>query len=288
MNALVYSSSLVAAFLGGVLALFAPCCVISLMPTFVGAALRQGRLRLPVTTLLFAAGVAVVLLPVVLGVGALGQVLAAYHQPVYLVVGLFLAFLGASALLGRGWALPMPTLRLAADPSRPGGTFVLGMVSGVVSSCCAPVLAGVIAMSALAASLAGALGLGLAYVFGMVFPLFLAALFWDRLHLGQRAGPRPRRHIRLGSRTIPWTDAAAGVVFLVMAGLALDLAVTGQSTLTPGLLLVWSRWGSGLAADLAAALQRVPAYGQALMLLGLASLVGAAVYAAWRQGPAGK
>ena len=73
--ALVYSSSLIAAFLGGILALFAPCCVVSLMPTFIGTALRQGRLRLPITTTVFAAGVAVVLLPVVLGIGALGSLL---------------------------------------------------------------------------------------------------------------------------------------------------------------------------------------------------------------------
>src|SRR5207249_8413298 len=58
VNALVYSSSLVAAFLGGVLALFAPCCVVSLLPTFVGAALERGRLRLPAMAAIFAAGIA--------------------------------------------------------------------------------------------------------------------------------------------------------------------------------------------------------------------------------------
>jgi len=83
VNALVYSSSLAAAFLGGIIALFAPCCVVSLLPMFVGAALQRGRVQLPVTTALFAAGVAAVLLPVVLGVGALGQVFAAHHRPCF-------------------------------------------------------------------------------------------------------------------------------------------------------------------------------------------------------------
>src|SRR6266540_1934281 len=77
MNALVYSSSLAAAFLGGVLALFAPCCVVSLLPTFVGAALERGRLRLPAMAAIFAAGIATVMLPIVLGVGLLGQLLGA-------------------------------------------------------------------------------------------------------------------------------------------------------------------------------------------------------------------
>ncbi len=69
VNALVYSSSLVAAFLGGILALFAPCCVVSLLPTFVAVAVERGRRRLPTTALIFSAGVATVLLPIVLGVG---------------------------------------------------------------------------------------------------------------------------------------------------------------------------------------------------------------------------
>ena len=47
MNALVYTSSLAAAFLGGILALFAPCCVVSLLPTFVGTAAARGRSACP-------------------------------------------------------------------------------------------------------------------------------------------------------------------------------------------------------------------------------------------------
>src|SRR2546421_10514601 len=66
MNALVYSSSLVAAFLGGILALFAPCCVVSLLPTFVATAVERGRRRLPTTALIFSAGVAAGRLPLLL------------------------------------------------------------------------------------------------------------------------------------------------------------------------------------------------------------------------------
>jgi cytochrome c-type biogenesis protein len=61
MNALVYSSSLAAAFLGGILALFAPCCIVSLLPTFVGAALERRRLSLPLMVTIFAAGIATVM-----------------------------------------------------------------------------------------------------------------------------------------------------------------------------------------------------------------------------------
>src|SRR5438445_13034336 len=103
MNALVYSSSLVAAFLGGVLALFAPCCVVSLLPTFVGAALERGRLRLPAMAAIFAAGIASVMLPIVLGVGLLGQLFAAHHRVIFFVVGFFLVRLVIHSLSVTAW-----------------------------------------------------------------------------------------------------------------------------------------------------------------------------------------
>lgn len=44
--------------------------------------------------------------------------------------------------------------------------FSLGVFSGIASSCCAPVLAGVMTLSALSGSPVGGLVLGLAYVLG--------------------------------------------------------------------------------------------------------------------------
>jgi cytochrome c biogenesis protein CcdA len=63
--------------------------------------------------------------------------------------------------------------------------FALGVFSGVASSCCAPVLVGVMTLSALSGSAAGGFLLGLAYVFGMVFPLFAMALLWDKTRLSR-------------------------------------------------------------------------------------------------------
>lgn len=132
MNALVYSSSLAAAFLGGVLALFAPCCIVSLLPAYLAAALRRGSWQLVGMTLRFAAGVSVVLLPVVLGIGALSQVLGAYHREVYFVVGLFLVILGVFSLTGHDLLLPIPMVRApkGMDRGDARGVFLLGIVSG--------------------------------------------------------------------------------------------------------------------------------------------------------------
>ncbi|HEY8678566.1 MAG TPA: cytochrome c biogenesis CcdA family protein [Candidatus Dormibacteraeota bacterium] len=278
MNALVYSSSMIAAFLGGILALFAPCCVVSLLPTFTATAIERGRRRLPLTALLFAAGVAAILLPIVLGIGALGQLFAGHRREVFLVVGLFLAFLGVSILAGKQWMLPMPALSLRTSGAGGGRVFLLGLVSGIASSCCAPVVAGVVAMSALSASIFGALGLGLAYVFGMVFPLFLAALFWDRLPL-QNLRFRPRASpVRIQGRALSWTDLVAAGMFLAVAAVALYLAASGQMSYSPDWLTAWNRWATGMAGNLAVALRGVPAVAQAAVLVLLAAAIGVALY----------
>ena len=283
MNALIYSSSLVAAFLGGVLALFAPCCIVSLMPAYLAAALRRGGWQLATMTLLFSAGVALVLLPIVLGIGALSQLLGTYHREVYFVVGLLLTLLGLFALSGRGWMLPLPMLSTPAraGQSDAGGVLLLGVVSGLASSCCAPVLVGVLALTALSPSILTAAGLGLAYVFGMVFPLLLAAACWERLGLDQRTLSRlGARRLILGVWSVKVTDAVSGLMFLAMGMLALYLAFTGQSTYTPDFLLAFNHWASGLLADVALRLQGVPPIFQGAGLLLIAVVV---IRFAWRR-----
>src|SRR5258708_11092328 len=122
--------------------------------------------------------------PMVLGIGLLGELIAAQQRVICFVVGLFLVLLALQVLSGRPWSLPFPMLRLRVSGSTPGGIFALGLTAGVASSCCAPVLAGVVGLSALASSVTGALGLGLAYLFGIVFPLLVALLAWDGVHPG--------------------------------------------------------------------------------------------------------
>src|SRR3989442_13675488 len=93
--------------------------------------------------------------------------------------------------------------------------------SGVASSGCSAVLAGVIALSSVASSFWLALGLGTAYVFGMVAPLFVIALLWD--HYDWRASRlfRPRSFSwRLGPfrRTVTPTNLASGFLLTLIGG----------------------------------------------------------------------
>jgi cytochrome c biogenesis protein CcdA len=227
--------SLLAAFLAGSVALFAPCCVTVLFPAYLSAAVRNSRWRLVPLTLIFAAGIAAVLIPVTLGLGILTRTLLRYHGAFYVAGGVLMLVLAGLALSGRGWTLPI--MRGSPDVQRTdsGGVFVLGVFSGAASACCAPVLAGVLTLSAVAPNLIQGVGIGLAYVFGMVFPLVVMALAWDRYGEGARDRLRGReRHFRLAGRTLTVTtlDLVAAAMFGLMGLALIAIGVTG-TTLAP-------------------------------------------------------
>jgi cytochrome c biogenesis protein CcdA len=227
---LVATSSVLVAFVGGVLALAAPCCVTYLLPAYLASVYRAQRAVLAMT-FVFAAGIAVVLLPMVLGVAALADLLGAFHTEVFIVGGAFLVFLGFWSLAGRNLTLPMrpaPTGNYNV-PS----VFGLGVFSGAASSCCAPVLAGVLTLSAVSSSLPQALMIGGAYILGMVAPLLVLAYFWDRLQLANHAIVRGRRlTLRVGpvEHALHSTNLLAGLMFLAMGALIIVLAFTGEAT----------------------------------------------------------
>ncbi len=271
---LVLGGSILAAFFAGSVALFSPCCIVFLFPAYLASAVKDRRWALFPLTVVFAAGLAVVILPLTLGMGLLAETLARYHTPLYLVGGAMMIGLGVLAVGGRSWRIPMRSPRL--DRGDAPGVFALGVFSGVASSCCAPVLAGVMTLSALAGSLPGSVALGLAYVFGMVFPLFLLALLWDRLRLGERRPivGRPLT-VWLGSRRLhtTTTNAIAGVVFLAMGAAVIWLALSGNPMAAPGSQLGIGRFLSGIFGGIVRATRSVPEPVLGLLVLAIAVVI---------------
>jgi cytochrome c-type biogenesis protein len=236
VNELLVGSSILGGFVGGMLALLAPCCITVLLPAYFAATFRNVGTLLRMT-FLFGAGIAVVILPIALGLAALGQMFSRYHTILFLVGGVFLLVLGVMTLRGKGFELPF--LRAPAFEGRPGASvFALGVFSGAASSCCAPVLIGVLTLTALTSSFPGAMAVALAYVFGMVFPLLVLAL------LGDRFGWSASRLVRgktltldvVGRRfAVHSTNLIGGVLFLGMGLFVLILASTGNEFLAvPG------------------------------------------------------
>lgn len=277
MGGLLAGGSVLAAFFAGGVALFAPCCIVFLLPSYLASAVKNRRWRLLPLTLAFAAGLAVVLVPITLGVSLVASSLTRYHTALYAIGGLLLLGLAGLAITGRTWTLP--SFVRSPDPDRgdSGGIFALGVFSGIASSCCAPVLAGVMTLSALSSTTAGAAVLGLAYVFGMTFPLFVMALLWDRFRIGDRRPLRARTvRLHVGGRTLVTNtvNLAVAGVFAAMGGFVLWLAATGETTSAPGAQLAIGR---ALDRTFRAVVRRVDPVPEPI--LGLALLGLAAVFA---------
>jgi cytochrome c biogenesis protein CcdA len=171
-------------------------------------------------TFVFAAGIATIVLPIALGASLIRQLLTAQHTVIYTAGGFLMLILAVYVLLGGMLHLPMPTRR-GHTSTGVLSVYTLGLFSGMTSSCCAPVLAGVIALSSVASSFVLALGLGTAYVFGMVAPLFVIALLWERYEWRKTRLFRPRTFTwRVGpmTRQMTTTNLASGILLLLIGG----------------------------------------------------------------------
>ena len=228
-------ASLITAFIAGIAALFAPCCITVLLPSYLGSIFREKQKVLKMTFVFFL-GLLAVFLPLGLGAAGLGKLLSKYHDPIFIIVGILLAFLGASILLG--WHFSMPfSVHSKLKIINAGSVFMLGIFSGFATMCCAPVLAGVIALSVLPNSIFWGGIYSLAYVFGMVAPLFLIAYFLDKNDFTQRLMESNKSlSYSIGGKkiTLSIADLLSGATFLLMGIFILYLAQTNQLAMGGG------------------------------------------------------
>lgn len=232
---LLVSASLIAAFIAGVAALFAPCCVTVLLPSYFASIFKQKR-TVFLMTFIFLLGLLAVFIPIGLGATALTFVFREYHNAIFVGGGIFLLLLGITLTLGKQFSVPMivhPELRKTGALS----VFILGIFSAIATTCCAPVLAGVLVLSALPGSyLLGAV-YTLTYVLGMVTPLFILAAFLDKADFTRKFfGFRKPITFKLFGIKITNTvsNLFSGLMFLAMAVIILYLAFTNQVAMQNG------------------------------------------------------
>jgi hypothetical protein len=113
----------------------------------------------------------------------------------------------------------------------------LGVFSGITTSCCAPVLVGVITLSALSPTTLQSLGVGLSYVFGMVAPLYVASIFIEKRNILEKPILRQKLGvIRLGSKQYPIfvSNLIAASIFSVTGLLTIILSSVGMLGMPTG------------------------------------------------------
>ncbi len=222
--------SLITAFFGGMVALFAPCCITFLLPSYLANIFRE-KGRVVWMTLIFGLGIATVLVPVALGIRAIGLLFQNYHTQTYVIGGLFMILLGVMELTGKKITLPMLNLTIDLNKRHdPWSIYLLGIFSGLTTSCCTPVLAGVLTVSFLSPSLLWAGLAGLSYVFGMVVPLVVLALLLEKVNWAKLPQLRTRT-VKIGGKTILISDAVAGFLYIAVGIIFSVLAISGRITM---------------------------------------------------------
>jgi cytochrome c biogenesis protein CcdA len=210
---------LLGAFLGGLLSLLSPCSALLLPSFFAYAFERTGTLV--VRTTVFLLGLAVVLVPLGAGVALIGALITQYRSVVTLAGGVVLVVLGVLAILGKGFgsataARMAGRIRIAS----PLSVFALGTVYGLAGFCAGPLLGSVLTVAAIGGDpVYGGLLMGV-YALGMVVPLFVLALLWDRLGLRDKGWLRGRP-VRIGPLRTHSTSLVSGLLFIAIGVLFL-------------------------------------------------------------------
>jgi cytochrome c biogenesis protein CcdA len=210
----------VVAFIGGVLSLFSPCSALLLPAFFAYAFPSRGQLVL--RTGVFYLGLITLLVPIGLGVGAIGSLFLERRAELSIVAGLLLIGIGSYQLAVGGFEIPGAsrlqgrTFGLSGESL--AATYVLGLVYGIGGFCSGPLLGGVLTIAgASGGALSGALLLAI-FGLGMVTPLFILALAWERLGTAGRGRLRGRE-IQVGPVRRHVSVVISSVLFIVL-GLA--------------------------------------------------------------------
>jgi lysylphosphatidylglycerol synthetase-like protein (DUF2156 family) len=139
------------------------------------------------------------------------------------------------------------------------------------------VLAGVAVLSGAAASFPAALAIGASYVAGMVVPLALVALLWDkRRERATRLLTDRKIRLRLGGRkrTLALGIVVSGGLMIAMGVLAVVLALTGPGMPSGGWQTELSAWLQHVSSVALTGLSWIPGWLLALLLvLGFALLI---------------
>ncbi len=233
---IIFSASIIASFLAGIVALFAPCCITVLLPAYLASVFREKKNILKMTFVFFA-GISVVIIPIGLGAAGLAQMFRDFHEELYIFGGLFMLLLAVLSVMGKGISMPLPKrIQAKMDPSNTKSVFVLGVLSGAATSCCAPVLAGAMTLAVVSGTFWKALIVVFAYVVGMTFPLFLTAYFYDKYKIDQSKIIKGKLlEIKIKAKTfyVHSTNLLSSAVFLVMGAVMLFLGLSGNAFWSP-------------------------------------------------------
>lgn len=266
-------TSLIAAFVAGVAALFAPCCITVLLPSYLGNIFKE-KYKIFFMTFVFFLGVLTVFLPIGLGASFLAQAFSEYHNIIFTVGGIFLVVLGITMLFGKKFTTP--TSVRDGMKRHVSSIYVLGIFSAIATTCCAPVLAGVLTLGVASGTVVWGALYTLAYVVGMTLPLFIIAAFLDKANLTERfTNAKKTVAMRIGSFSwrITVSELISGLIFLLMGGYITYLAFSDKLFTHSSYQLEMNLWNAKFLGAINGFVTLIPEYIWALLFIGIVTSI---------------
>ena len=245
---------LVTAFLGGALAILSPCGAL-LLPAFFASTVGAGP-RLALHGGVFYTGLLVILVPLGIGVGALGSLFVTHRTVVIAVASAIMIVFGVLQIFGFGFdasrLLPgsKELDRRATNSAGLVKSFLLGMASGVAGFCAGPILGAVLTMAAAQGNMVTAGILLAMYGAGMVVPLLVIAALWDKMSARTKGLLRGRTFTLLG-REFHTTSVFAGLLIVAVGVLFwVTNGLVSMPALLPTGVSAWLQGQSSLLANI--------------------------------------
>jgi cytochrome c biogenesis protein CcdA len=270
---ILVGTSLIAAFVAGVAALFAPCCITVLLPSYLGNIFRE-KYKIFFMTFVFFLGVATVFLPIGLGASFLAQSFSKYHTAIFTVGGIFLVILGLTMLLGKKFSTP--TSVRDGMKKHVSSIYVLGIFSAIATTCCAPVLAGVLTLSMASGTIVWGMLYTLAYVVGMTLPLFIIAATLDKFNLTEKF-TNSNKIVGMKIAGFSWritvSELMSGLIFLLMGSYITYLAFKNSLYTHSDYQLEMNIWNAKFMGSINGFVTLIPEYVWALLFIGIVSYI---------------
>lgn len=228
---LFYIASIITAFISGMVALFAPCCITILFPAYL-ATVFKNRYKVFISTLIFSLGLGVIMVPLAIGFRGITSLVDANHDLVWALAGYLMLLVGLMTLFNI--KIPIPGLAKLHSPLKgtsAGSVFLLGLFSGLTSVCCAPVLLGAITLSSIMPGFLTAGILGIFYVWGMTIPLLILGLLTDSKKIDRMIAWKDKT-FKIAGKEFLISQFIGGIIFIIM-GIVLLWLVYGPGTSMP-------------------------------------------------------
>jgi cytochrome c-type biogenesis protein len=230
-------------FLAGILSIISPC-ILPLIPAFFSYTFKEKK-KITKMTLTFFVGFSMIFVIMGMIAGYLGESLTVLRGDItYLVAiaGIGLVFFGLLAFLGRGFSSFIKVNRKTESDFI--GVFLMGIFFAIGwSACLGPIIGGILLIVGLLGSVAYGALLLFVYSLGIMAPLLIISLFYDRLNLENNRFIKGRevRFRIAGKKIITHTTEmlsgflliGLGLFFIVFGGTAIvnTLSPIGSSVL---------------------------------------------------------